>query len=88
MSNVGLEIGKGDHAVGVRFHLVQYCFIARMDFHVGSGLTAFQYLFSEQAIFILFVQNRRLGRLSVNAFHHCHSENFADARLLHEGHDP
>lgn len=38
--------------------------------------------------FILSVQHRQVGRLSVNAFHHCHTQNFAYAWLLHEGHYP
>ncbi|MGH9343597.1 MAG: glycosyl hydrolase family 28-related protein [Terriglobia bacterium] len=41
MSNINFEIGKGDSgAVGVRFHVAQHCFLAHMDFHMGSGLAA------------------------------------------------
>jgi Pectate lyase superfamily protein/SMP-30/Gluconolactonase/LRE-like region len=41
MSNIDFEVGKGNPgAVGVRFHSAQHCFLAHMDFHVGSGLAA------------------------------------------------
>jgi sugar lactone lactonase YvrE len=41
MSNIDFEIGKGDAgAVGVRFHSAQHCFLAHMDFHLGSALAA------------------------------------------------
>jgi Pectate lyase superfamily protein/SMP-30/Gluconolactonase/LRE-like region len=41
VSNINFEIGKGDGgAVGVRFHSAQHCFLAHMDFHMGSGLAA------------------------------------------------
>ena len=39
MSNIDLEIGDGNPgAVGVRAHYAQHCFLAHMDFHIGSGL--------------------------------------------------
>jgi len=39
MSNVDIEIQDGNPgAVGVRAHYAQHCFLAHMDFHVGSGL--------------------------------------------------
>jgi hypothetical protein len=39
MSNVDVEIQDGNPgAVGVRAHYAQHCFLAHMDFHVGSGL--------------------------------------------------
>ncbi len=41
MSNIDFEIGKGNPgAVGVRFHVAQHCYLAHMDFHMGSGLAA------------------------------------------------
>ncbi|MDE3181667.1 MAG: SMP-30/gluconolactonase/LRE family protein [Acidobacteriota bacterium] len=41
MSNINFEIGKGNPgAVGVRFHVAQHCFLAHMDFRIGSGLAA------------------------------------------------
>ena len=41
MSNIDFEIGKGDAgAVGVRFHSAQHCFLAHMDFRLGSALAA------------------------------------------------
>jgi Pectate lyase superfamily protein/SMP-30/Gluconolactonase/LRE-like region len=41
ISNIDFEIGKGDPgAVGVRFHSAQHCFLAHMDFHLGSALAA------------------------------------------------
>jgi hypothetical protein len=41
MSNVDFEIGKGNPAaVGVRFHVAQHCYLAHMDFWIGSGLAA------------------------------------------------
>ena len=43
MSNIDLEIGDGNPgAVGIRFHVAQHCFLAHMDFRVGSGLAALQ----------------------------------------------
>jgi hypothetical protein len=39
LSNVDLQIGKGDAAaVGVRFRVAQHAFLSHMDLHVGSGL--------------------------------------------------
>ena len=39
MSNVDLEIRDGNPAaVGIRFHVAQHCYLAHMDFHIGSGL--------------------------------------------------
>lgn len=39
ISNVDFEIGEGNPAaVGIRFHVAQHCYLAHMDFHVGSGL--------------------------------------------------
>ena len=39
MSNIDIEIGPGNAgAVGVRAHYAQHCFLAHMDFHIGSGL--------------------------------------------------
>ena len=41
MSNVDLEIDDGNPAaVGIRFHVAQHCYLAHMDFHIGSGLAA------------------------------------------------
>jgi sugar lactone lactonase YvrE len=41
MSNVDFEIGdKNPAAVGIRFHVAQHCYLAHMDFHIGSGLAA------------------------------------------------
>ena len=41
LSNIDFEVGKGNAgAVGVRFHSAQHCFLAHMDFHMGSGLAA------------------------------------------------
>ncbi len=41
MSNVDFEIGKGNPAaVGIRFHVAQHCYLAHMDFWIGSGLAA------------------------------------------------
>jgi hypothetical protein len=41
ISNVDFEIGEGNPgAVGIRFHAAQHCFMAHMDFHVGSGFAA------------------------------------------------
>lgn len=43
MSNIDLEIGDGNPgAVGIRFHVAQHCFLAHMDFRIGSGLAALQ----------------------------------------------
>jgi sugar lactone lactonase YvrE len=39
MSNVDLEIQDGNPAaIGIRFHVAQHCYLAHMDFHIGSGL--------------------------------------------------
>jgi hypothetical protein len=39
VSNIDIEIGEGNAgAVGVRGTYAQHCFLAHMDFHMGSGL--------------------------------------------------
>jgi sugar lactone lactonase YvrE len=39
LSNLDIEIQDGNPgAVGVRAHYAQHCFLAHMDFHIGSGL--------------------------------------------------
>jgi hypothetical protein len=39
ISNIDLEIGDGNPgAVGIRARYAQHCFMAHMDFHIGSGL--------------------------------------------------
>jgi len=39
MSNLDIEIQDGNPgAVGVRAHYAQHCFLAHMDFHIGSGI--------------------------------------------------
>ncbi len=39
ISNIDIEIAEGNPgAVGVRAHYAQHCFLAHMDFHIGSGL--------------------------------------------------
>jgi len=39
MSNIDLDIQGGNPgAVGIRAHYAQHCFLAHMDFHIGSGL--------------------------------------------------
>jgi Pectate lyase superfamily protein/SMP-30/Gluconolactonase/LRE-like region len=41
MSNEDFEIGKGNPAaVAIRFHVAQHCYLAHMDFWIGSGLAA------------------------------------------------
>ena len=41
MSNADFEIGKGNPAaIAVRFHVAQHCYLAHMDFWIGSGLAA------------------------------------------------
>ncbi len=41
MSNVDFEIGKGNPAaVAIRFHVAQHCYLAHIDFWIGSGLAA------------------------------------------------
>ena len=38
MSNIDIEIGPGNPAaVGVRFHVAQHCYVAHMDFRLGSA---------------------------------------------------
>jgi hypothetical protein len=39
ISNIDFEIQDGNPAaVGIRAHYAQHCFLAHMDFHIGSGL--------------------------------------------------
>jgi hypothetical protein len=39
ISNIDIEIQEGNPgAVGIRAHYAQHCFLAHMDFHIGSGL--------------------------------------------------
>jgi hypothetical protein len=39
ISNIDIEIQDGNPgAVGIRAHYAQHCFLAHMDFHIGSGL--------------------------------------------------
>jgi len=41
ISNIDFTIGDGNPgAVGVRAHYAQHCFLAHVDFHIGSGLAA------------------------------------------------
>ena len=41
MSNVDFKIGNGNPAaVAIRFHVAQHCYLAHMDFWIGSGLAA------------------------------------------------
>ena len=41
VGNVDIEIGDGNPgAVGVRSHYAQHCYLAHMDFRIGSGLAA------------------------------------------------
>jgi sugar lactone lactonase YvrE len=41
MSNVDFEIGNGNPAaIGIRFHVAQHCYLAHIDFHIGSGQAA------------------------------------------------
>ena len=41
MTNIDFEIGEGNPAaVGIRFHAAQHCYLAHMEFHIGSGLAA------------------------------------------------
>ena len=38
MSNIDIEIGPGNPAaVGIRFHVAQHCYLAHMDFRLGSA---------------------------------------------------
>lgn len=48
MSNLDLEIADGNPAaIGVRFHVAQHCFLAHMDFRVGSGLAGIEEIGNE-----------------------------------------
>ena len=39
MSNIDFEIQEGNPAaIGIRFHVAQHCYLAHMNFHIGSGL--------------------------------------------------
>ncbi|HEU4636741.1 MAG TPA: glycosyl hydrolase family 28-related protein, partial [Edaphobacter sp.] len=39
ISNIDFDIEEGNPAaVGVRFHAAQHCYLAHIDFHIGSGL--------------------------------------------------
>jgi sugar lactone lactonase YvrE len=41
MSNIDFEIRDGNPAaIGIRFHVAQHCYLAHMDFHIGSGMAA------------------------------------------------
>lgn len=41
MSNIDFEIQDGNPAaIGIRFHVAQHCYLAHMDFRIGSGLAA------------------------------------------------
>jgi sugar lactone lactonase YvrE len=41
MSNIDFDLGNGNAAaVAIRFHAAQHCYLAHMDFHIKSGLTA------------------------------------------------
>ncbi|MFL6428861.1 MAG: glycosyl hydrolase family 28-related protein [Acidobacteriaceae bacterium] len=41
MSNVDFDLGNGNPAaVAIRFHGAQHCYLAHIDFHIKSGLTA------------------------------------------------
>jgi len=41
MSNIDFDLGNGNPAaVGIRFHVAQHCYLAHMDFHIQSGLSA------------------------------------------------
>jgi sugar lactone lactonase YvrE len=41
MSNINFEIQDGNPAaIGIRFHVAQHCYLAHMDFHIGSGMAA------------------------------------------------
>lgn len=43
ISNIDFEIQDGNPAaIGIRFHVAQHCYLAHMDFHIGSGLAALQ----------------------------------------------
>jgi sugar lactone lactonase YvrE len=39
VNNIDFDIEEGNPAaVGIRFHAAQHCYLAHMDFHIGSGL--------------------------------------------------
>lgn len=41
MNNIDFEIQDGNPAaIGIRFHVAQHCYLAHMDFHIGSGMAA------------------------------------------------
>jgi sugar lactone lactonase YvrE len=41
MSNVDFDLGNGNPAaVAIRFHVAQHCYLAHIDFHIQSGLSA------------------------------------------------
>ncbi len=41
MSNVDFDLGNGNPAAAaIRFHVAQHCYLAHIDFHIKSGLTA------------------------------------------------
>ena len=41
MSNIDFEIQDGNPStIGIRFHVAQHCYLAHIDFHIGSGLAA------------------------------------------------
>ena len=41
MSNIDFDIEDGNPAaVGIRFHAAQHCYLAHMDFHIGTALAA------------------------------------------------
>ena len=41
MSNVDFEVGEGNPAaVAIRFHVAQHCYLAHIDFHMGTALAA------------------------------------------------
>jgi hypothetical protein len=41
ISNIDFEIQDGNPAaIGIRFHVAQHCYLAHMDFHIGSGMAA------------------------------------------------
>ena len=41
MSNVDIDLGNGNPAAAaIRFHAAQHCYLAHIDFHIRSGLTA------------------------------------------------
>jgi hypothetical protein len=41
MSNIDFDIeDRNPAAIGIRFHVAQHCYLAHMDFHIGTGLAA------------------------------------------------